>query len=296
MILPVRDRAWCLERAIRSVLDQTYEAIELIVIDDGSTDDSAAIARSFAPRVQLIEQPPLGVYHARNRALAASRGELIAFIDSDDRWLPEKLALQVPLFERPEVGLVYGDVRHVDGALKPLRPTSFAVAPPHRGWVREAFAQSNFIPTITAVLRRRCLEEIGGFPEWPLSSDMLTWFRISRRHEVDYVDAVLADYTVHERGISFELGAAVIARIELFEAELRSANDEETRRVVRRILFTLALRLIIAALRGRCANRAEALKVSRRTLSAVAGPEAPRWSASFLKHEIQTRSRRFIHE
>ena len=295
VILPVRDRAWCVARAIRSVLAQTYRELELIVVDDGSTDGTREIVESFGSALKLITQSHKGVYAARNAALREARGELIAFIDSDDAWYPEKLELQVPLFARAEVGLVYGDTTHVGRDLQPLGRTSFQLAPPRRGRAAGGFAESVFVPMITAVVRRGALEEIGGFPEsHQLSTDMLVWFRVALRHEVDYVPVPVADYTVHSGGISAELGRALSARIELFEIELAQTGHPATRKLLRRILFTLALRLAFAALRGATRNRSDAFALARRTLARVSGIEAGYWSAALIAHEIKIRSLRVL--
>src|SRR5688500_13719818 len=109
VILPVYNRAGSVARTIESVLAQTHRPLELIVIDDGSTDGTREVLDRYASRMTLIEQQHGGAYVARNLALRHARGELVAFIDSDDAWLPERLAKQVPLFDREEVGLVFGD-------------------------------------------------------------------------------------------------------------------------------------------------------------------------------------------
>src|SRR5438552_237974 len=216
VILPVNNREHSVARAIRSVLAQTYKEIELIVVDDGSTDGSRAVVEQFGPPVTLIAQAHAGPYAARNRGVAHARGELIALIDSDDAWLPERLAMQVPRMTRAEVGLVFGDSTHVtaphEGAPR-TGTTSFRVSPPRRGRVAAHFAWCNFVPTCTVLVRRRCLEEIGGFSEASaLSADYLAWFRIALRYELDYVDAPVAEYTVHRDGISYDLGRAIAAR------------------------------------------------------------------------------------
>src|SRR5688500_7491971 len=113
VILVVRDRAWCVGRAISSVLAQSYANLELIVVDDGSTDGTRAAVARFGDRVRFFPRAPEGPYEARNFALAQARGELVAFIDSDDSWRPGKLAAQVPLIRRPEVGIVFGDTLHL---------------------------------------------------------------------------------------------------------------------------------------------------------------------------------------
>jgi glycosyltransferase involved in cell wall biosynthesis len=112
-ILPVFNREASIARAIESVLGQTYGNVELIVVDDGSTDGTADILARYSERATILAQSNGGAYKARNLALRRARGELVAFVDSDDAWLPDKLARQVPLMRRPEVGLVFGDVRIV---------------------------------------------------------------------------------------------------------------------------------------------------------------------------------------
>ena len=108
VVIPVFNGERFLAEAIQSVLDQTYEPVEVIAVDDGSTDGSAAIARSFAG-VQVIEQPNSGPAGARNAGIAAARGEFLAFVDADDIVPPDKLELQVThLREHPEVGCVLG--------------------------------------------------------------------------------------------------------------------------------------------------------------------------------------------
>ena len=113
-------------RAIRSVLAQTYRQFELIVINDGSADGTRSVVEGFGDAVRVLEQPHRGVYAARNLGIRHARGELIAFIDADDAWLPDRLALQVPLMVRVEVGLVFGNTVHVGGS----GVTGFRVAPP----------------------------------------------------------------------------------------------------------------------------------------------------------------------
>src|SRR5438552_630371 len=146
VILAVHNREGSVARAISSVLTQTYRSLELIVVDDGSTDCTRAVVERFGDRVTLIAQAHAGVYAARNRGLRHARGELVAFIDSDDAWLSDKLAVQIPLMRRPEVGLVFGDAVHVtaphDGAPR-TGLTSFRVAPPRRGHAARHFAWCN---------------------------------------------------------------------------------------------------------------------------------------------------------
>ena len=298
MILPVYNREGSVGRAVRSVLAQTYGPFELIVIDDGSTDGTRGVVEGFGAQVTLVTRAHAGVYAARNAGLRRARGELVAFIDSDDAWLPDKLAAQVPLMRRPEVGLVFGDAVHVseprENAPRTGR-TSFGVAPPRRGRVAERFSWCNFVPTCTALARRGCFEEAGGFSEASaVSADYLMWFRIALRHELDYVEQVVAEYTVHADGISFALGRAVGARIELFSAELARTADPSARAVLRRLLFNLSLHLALAALRGRAREVSNPLRRAWRTAKGAAGLDAAPWLAAFAAEQLRVRTRRLF--
>ena len=108
VLLPVHNRAQWVGRAVESVLAQSYAQMELIVIDDGSTDETAEALERFGEHLVLVQQPRRGAYAARNLGLRHARGELIAFIDSDDRWYPDRLMRQLPLLDAPDVGLVLG--------------------------------------------------------------------------------------------------------------------------------------------------------------------------------------------
>src|SRR5213082_113509 len=168
VILPVYNREASVERAVRSVLAQTYRPLELIVVDDGSIDGTRDRLQAFGSEISVVAQPHAGAYVARNFGVRHARGEFIAFADSDDAWLPHLLAAEVALMKRPEVGLVFGDAIHVtsprEGAAR-TGLTCFRVSPPHRGRVADRFAWSNFVPTCTVLLRRRCFDEVGGFSE-----------------------------------------------------------------------------------------------------------------------------------
>jgi glycosyltransferase involved in cell wall biosynthesis len=298
VIMAVHNRQASVARAINSVLAQTYRNLELIVVDDGSTDSTREVVERFGPPVRVISQTHAGAYVARNRALRYARGELIAFIDSDDAWTPDKLELQVPLMRRPEVGLVFADAIHVlapeDGAPQ-TGLTSFRIARPKRGRAVDGFAARNFVPTCTVLVRRSCLEEIGGFSETnKISADYLAWFRIALRHELDFVECPLIEYTVHAGGVSFDLGRSLEARIDLFSAELAQSADPATRQLLRRLLFNLSLSLGFAALRGRARNVSHPWRLAWSTASKVARFDAAPWTAAFAIDQLSMRTRRLF--
>jgi glycosyltransferase involved in cell wall biosynthesis len=268
VILAVYNRSASIARAVESVLAQTYTQIELIVVDDGSTDATPAVLEGFGSRITLLRQPQRGVYAARNLALRQARGELVAFLDSDDVWRPHKLDQQVPLFDRDRVGLVFGDARVVT-LTGPTPRTQFQITPPRRGRVLEHFAYGNFVPTITVVARR---EALGLFEDVPLAADYLAWFRVAQHHELDYVDDIVADYTVHPAGISQDLGRSLEARIALFARELDRTTDPRTRVVIQRVLASLSALLATAVLRGRARSVARPLQLAWRTMTRTGGP------------------------
>jgi glycosyltransferase involved in cell wall biosynthesis len=295
VILPVYNRQDSVARAIRSVLAQTGSSVDLIVVDDGSTDGTRDVLGKFGSQITVIEQPHAGAYVARNHALRHARGELVAFIDSDDAWLSDRLAVQLPLMLRAEVGLVFGDVVHVLPGRTAGRGglTSFQVAPPHRGRAAAQFAWCNFVPTSTVLVRRRCIEEAGGFSEAEeLSSDYLMWFRIALRHELDYVPRVVAEYTLSADGISRDLGRSIDARIRLFADELARTSDPAACTVLKRLLFNLSCSLALAAVRNRAGNVSHPLRRAWATATAAANLQTAPWTAAYALNQIRVRTRR----
>jgi len=123
VVMPVYNVEAYVAEAIQSVLAQTFTDFELIIVDDGGTDASLAICRSFSdPRITIVSQRNRGLAGARNTGIAAARGEFVALLDSDDRWLPEKLMLHViHLDNASAIGVSYAPSRFIDTAGKPLR-------------------------------------------------------------------------------------------------------------------------------------------------------------------------------
>jgi glycosyltransferase involved in cell wall biosynthesis len=115
VVIPAYNAGWCVGRALDSVLAQSHTRIEVLVIDDGSTDDTASVARSYGDPVRLLQQPNGGLSSARNLGIRHARGEWIAYLDADDWWLPEKLARQIELLRRqPDVGFCSSATRVED--------------------------------------------------------------------------------------------------------------------------------------------------------------------------------------
>ncbi|GAB4354640.1 MAG: hypothetical protein Fur0042_23700 [Cyanophyceae cyanobacterium] len=193
VIIPAYNAAATIAATVASALGQTYGDLEVIVVDDGSTDGTAAIVSDLGadPRLRLLRYPNGGQAIARNRGIAAAVGELITFLDADDQWTPEKVAEQVrALDENPEAAIAYGWTDYVDGAGRLLHRGSYVSL---SGRVLMALAQVNFIESGSNVMvRRSALDAIavataaGDGPFEPAlvpSEDWDLWLRLAERFE-----------------------------------------------------------------------------------------------------------------
>lgn len=226
VVIPAFNAARFLPRALASVAAQSYpcDRIETIVIDDGSTDDTLAIARTFegqAPGFQVFSQPNRGVSAARNLAIAVSSGELIAFLDADDAWLPDKLAAQVRVFEeKPTVGLVHCGFVFVDqeGAALPDWPRQSRL---DQGDILLEFLCDFFLITSAVMVSRKALDQVGGFDEsLKVGEDNELFLRIVGAFLVGCAPWPLLERTVRPDSLSrqdFSLDASVdLATIEQY--------------------------------------------------------------------------------
>lgn len=126
VVIPAYNAAWCVRRAVDSVLAQTRPCLETLVVDDGSTDETAAVLSPYGDRIRVIRKSNGGLSSARNAGILEARGTMVAFLDADDWWLPTKIAVQVGLMERrPEIGFssVAARVESPDGLLVNVWPS-----------------------------------------------------------------------------------------------------------------------------------------------------------------------------
>lgn len=291
VILPVYNRAGWVARAVASVLAQTHRHLELLVIDDGSTDDTRRVLEGFGPRVKVLGQAHAGAESARNLGLERARGEFVAFIDSDDVWYADRLSRQLPLFRRAEVGLVFGNAVLVDFRPTPprrLRRTFFDRVRPSRGRVTEELARGCFVPFSSVLARRRRLLEAGGFTPGRVAADYLKWVELSAGCEFDYVEAPVFEYAIHPGGISHDLLETLEDRIEAFRELLARNTSEELDGVLRRILFNLGLSLRVARARRGRKSRPAATARAPFFPAATAG-ERLSWSLKFARDQLMTR-------
>ena len=194
VIIPTYNRAYLIGRSITSILSQTYKHFEIIVVDDASQDNTEEIVEAFDdPRISFIRHDEnSGGAAARNTGIRAVQGEYVAFLDSDDEWLPEKLELQInKLRLLPEdYGLVYTPILVVDAGLKFTRRADFVC---HRGDVSKQLA-GGWCPSITSsvLMRTAHVKRIGGFDErFPSFQDYDFWMSLSVNCKFDYVNEYL---------------------------------------------------------------------------------------------------------
>jgi glycosyltransferase involved in cell wall biosynthesis len=219
VVIPAYNRANTIARAVASALAQDPPPFEVIVVDDGSTDATREVVEAIAdPRLRLVSQPNAGASAARNRGIAEARGGLIAFLDSDDEWLPGKLAAQVARFRAasPRLGLVYTGFESIaaDGSRTVHRARA-------RGWIYRDLLARNVVTGCgsTAMMTRAALELAGGFdPTLAANEDYDLVLRIARFFEADCVPDPLARY--HDG----EITEARVSR--------QAAANRDTRRVL----------------------------------------------------------------
>jgi glycosyltransferase involved in cell wall biosynthesis len=189
--------------ALESALGQTFSDLEVLVVDDGSTDDTARVAARFMgdPRVSYVRTEHVGQPAAKNTGIRRARAPLVAFLDADDLWMPDKLERQLPLFEsaaRPAV--VFSERIQIDPEGRPL----VSPQPPFpRGRVLREMFLDNFICFSSVVVRRDVFESVGVFDEsLALAIDYDLWLRAATRYSFDYVAAPLVKYRVGHPNLS----------------------------------------------------------------------------------------------
>jgi glycosyltransferase involved in cell wall biosynthesis len=199
VVIPTYNRRHYIVEAVESVLAQTYRPLEIIVVDDGSTDGTEGELQRFKKEVKYFRQENAGPSAARNRGIRAATGEYVALLDSDDLWAPTKLEKQVSLMERsPQVGVVFCEIARLE---VDTGETQVRRCPPDlRGDIRRRLLRRNcVIGSDSAVLvRRACFDQMGVFDEsLQQAEDWDLWIRISRHFRFDFVPEPLVTIRVH---------------------------------------------------------------------------------------------------
>jgi glycosyltransferase involved in cell wall biosynthesis len=261
IIIPAFNAARFLPFSLESVVSQTFDDWRILLVDDGSTDNTAEAVAPFLDRLgsklRYIKQENRGLPAARNTAIRASTAEFLALLDADDVWLPCRLSEPVKiLVERPQVGLVYGLITGIDQENRPgitwlgnLSDADGHIAP-------QIYMRKVELPCPTITFRRKCVDEVGFFDEtMRATEDRDLWLRIALRYEVGFVPKVLAYYRLSPNSMSTDPQRMLQAQLKFIRKHYGSGG--------------CGLRPRQIALARSYKQRAEALKVQSQPWAAL---------------------------
>lgn len=215
VIIPSYNRAAMVAEAVESVLAQTYHNIELIIIDDGSEDETPDILAPYFSRLRYIAQPRQGPSAARNTGIVESHGVLIAFLDSDDLWLPEKIARQVDYFQSDESAMICQTEEIWRRGQKIIKPRHW-----HRkesGWIFNRSVELCLISPSAVMMRRELFEHIGMFDETlPAAEDYDLWLRITWQYPVGLIEEPLV---IKRGGHADQLSSASVGKLDKYRIQ-----------------------------------------------------------------------------
>jgi glycosyltransferase involved in cell wall biosynthesis len=234
--------------AVESVLTQTFRDLEVIVVDDGSTDGTNTVIAPFLcdRRVRYLHTEHIGQPAAKNTGIRAARGRLLAFLDADDVWLPPKLEMQIALLkENPTVGVVYSRRLLMDESGQPLEYEQPAL---FRGRVLDAMFRNNFVCFSSALVHRRVVTHVGHFDEsLPLAIDYEFWLRAASWYAFDYVDEPLVHYRTGHASLSrrteerLRVAFAIMRRFQSNHESRRALNPATVREATAETCYHIAL-------------------------------------------------------
>lgn len=243
VIIPAYNSARFIRKTIQSVVDQTYPNVEIVCIDDGSTDGTRREVTENFPSVVYIHQQNRGVAAARNLGIAKSTGEYVAFLDSDDLWLPEKLAAQMNLVRQdPNVKIVHTNIKlDTNGVI-----TDSPYPTDHQSgkMFDNLLLQKGSIVCSTLLVKRECLDKVGVFDETlRTSEDVHLFLRLAYHYDFHFLNRPLAIKIHHDANLTnlynAHFAAGTIASIEMIERQFPEYTRGKSK-VMRRALFQRA--------------------------------------------------------
>jgi glycosyltransferase involved in cell wall biosynthesis len=237
VIIPTYNSSRFLTEAVSSVLAQTFSDFEILVIDDGSTDETQDVMRQYGSPVRCIHQQNSGVAVARNRGITESRGRYVAFLDADDTWLPDKLELQMnALSSDSGAGFCYSAFTVVDSDLNPVRLNH---SKRHGSALEDLLLRGNVVGSICTVLCERALfDKLGGF-DAGLSqcADWDMWVRMAAHTEFTYIDEPLVTYRHHNSMMSRNAALLESDSLRVLEKGFAAPGLSDSLRARRRAAF-----------------------------------------------------------
>jgi len=240
IVIPTYNRANLISMSIESVLNQTYKNFELIIVDDCSTDNTQEVISNFKdPRIRYIRHDQnLGGSAARNLGIKMARGEYIAFQDSDDEWLPEKLVKQMRVFGNApaEVGVVYTGFWRIVGDKKTYIPSNKVTR--KEGNIYKQLLRGNFVTTQATVVKSECFKKAGMFDEHlPRLQDWELFIRISKYYEFKCIDEPLVIVYFTPTSISANEHALIDALKLILEKHFQGSDED--RKLLANMQYTI---------------------------------------------------------
>ena len=237
VIIPTYNSARYISEAVNSVLEQTFKAFEVLVIDDGSTDETEAIMSRYSAPVRYIRQQNAGVAAARNRGIEESRGRYVAFLDADDTWFPHKLERQLDALDKNRgCRICYSAFTVVDSTLAPL----FINRSDRRDTaLKDLLLRGNIVGSICTVLAERSLfSAVGGFdPTLSQCADWDMWIRLAVHTDFSYIDESLVTYRHHGEMMSKNASLLESDSVRVLEKGFAMPDLAPSLRARRRIAF-----------------------------------------------------------
>ncbi len=229
VVIPTYNYGRFIGEAIESVLGQTFPVFEIIVVDDGSTDNTEEIVAKFGDKVKYIKQKNGGVGLARNTGVKNSSGEFIAFLDADDRWLPQKVERQMELWQcDEEIGLISVGMREFDEDGKTIGKYEKG----QNGWCAEDILsfKSAMVGSGSAILiKRDVFEKVGGFDETKEMHPSEDWefcYRVARKFKLAFLPELLVDYRNHGNNGHLQIPKFERAMLLAFEKTFKDSSME----------------------------------------------------------------------
>ena len=288
VVIPAYNRPAYLREALDSVAGQTCRDLETIVVDDGSSENLEPVVVGHAVKPRFIRQDHRGAAAARNRGIAEARGEWIAFLDSDDLWLPAKLERYFESIRAsPDAPIWYGPMDAIDEHRRPVAGRTKAC---HAGRITPALFESTFVHVPTVVCRRTVLLEHGGFDEsLRVCEDHDLWLRISVRHPFGLVEPPLALRRLHAQRLSkssmpdnMQIKFAVLERF--FRSHPGELDERTARARLASVAFSTARELTRA---GRHADACAYFSKSRGYGGSLLRA-APRWAYALTMRALRS--------
>jgi glycosyltransferase involved in cell wall biosynthesis len=295
VIIPAFNAAKYLPAALESVASQTFEDWQIVLVDDGSTDNTAQVVapfiHRFGPKLKYIQQENRGMSAARNTAIRASTSEFIALLDADDVWTSHRLAESIQAFAtRPRAGIAYGLITYMDQDGRPLETFEGNVGHVEGRIAPYIYMRKVELPCVTVTIRRACIDQVGLFDETMRSTeDRDLWLRIALHHEVAFIPKVLAFYRTSPGSVSTNAQRMLQAQLQFIR---KHYGAEGCGLLPRQISWARAYKQRADALKAQGKPRAALMSALQAVIIYPLDLNYTRTAGSLFIHWIRTRARR----